>query len=109
MLYACCRFLLCKEILLLVYINSFEAKQSLIKFAAKNRRIPIYLVNTTTVQILTRQRKSFSHLRAAILFDKRKKVKAIFKMDYLDLLLDINYRIRLMFWMNFKYADYTSI
>ena len=30
-------------------------------------------------------------------------------MDYLDLLLDINYRIRLMFWMNFKYADYTSI
>ena len=70
MLYACCRFLLCKEILLLVYINSFE--ESLIKFAAKNRRIPIYLVNTTTVQILTRQRKSFSHLRAAILFDKRK-------------------------------------
>ena len=69
MLYACCRFLLCKEILLLVYINSFEA---LIKFAAKNRRIPIYLVNITTVQILTRQRTSFSHLRAAILFDKRK-------------------------------------
>ena len=61
MLYACRRFLLCKEILLRV-----------IKFAAKNRRIPIYLVNTTTVQILTRQRKSFSHLRAAILFDKRK-------------------------------------
>ena len=66
MLYACCRFLSCKEILLLVYITSFE------EFAAKNRRIPIYLVNTTTVQILTRQRKSFSHLRAAILFDKRK-------------------------------------
>ena len=71
--------MLCKEILVLVYINSFEvfdkridAKQSLIKFAAKNKRIPIYLVNTTTVQILTRQRKSFSHLRAAILFDKRK-------------------------------------
>ena len=60
--------MLCKEILLLVYINSFEV----IKFAAKNRRIPIYLVNTTTVQILTRQRTSFSHLRAAILFDKRK-------------------------------------
>ena len=70
MLYACRRFLLCKEILLRVYINSFE--ESLIKFAAKNRRIPIYLVNTTTVQILTRQRTSFSHLRAAILFDKRK-------------------------------------
>ena len=57
-----------------LYISpvSKDAKQSLIKFAAKNRRIPIYLVNTTTVQILTRQRTSFSHLRAAILFDKRK-------------------------------------
>ena len=67
--------MLCKKILLLVYITSFEvdAKQSLIKFAAKNRRIPIYLVNTTTVQILTRQRTSFSHLRAAILLIKGNK------------------------------------
>ena len=53
-----------------LYISTVS--KSLIKFAAKNRRIPIYLVNTTTVQILTRQRTSFSHLRAAILFDKRK-------------------------------------
>ena len=53
-----------------LYISTVS--KSLIKFAAKNRRIPIYLVNITTVQILTRQRTSFSHLRAAILFDKRK-------------------------------------
>ena len=43
-----------------------------ISTVSKSKRIPIYLVNITTVQILTRQRTSFSHLRAAILFDKRK-------------------------------------